>query len=118
MTREKDYYKPCSKCDNDQCIFKGTDDTHNICEDYKPKDDKWIPVSERLPKPQDYYDKKSSDWVLVSIHLGTDYDVVRRAYYCFSDNKWYGYSLLSCDYDDRIVAWMPLPEPYKRGDET
>ena len=36
MTREEaEYYKPCSTCYNDKCVWKGTKDTHLICEDYK-----------------------------------------------------------------------------------
>lgn len=65
----------------------------------------WIPCEERLPEETGYYivitndglknrtsyvyySKKTSDWLLAG----------RRAYW-------------------RVVAWMPLPSPYKEGEE-
>ena len=35
---EERYYKPCSTCVNNECVFMGTKDTHCVCEDYKPKE--------------------------------------------------------------------------------
>ena len=87
---------------------------------------KWIPVSERLPKdlepvsitwvnhePEPYYhDIKDKNFVATGIHYR---------------GQWYWYSTTCADYlgeygsndidkvDDavEIVAWMPLPQPYK-----
>ena len=87
---------------------------------------KWIPVSEGLPEdlepvnitwvnhePEPYYhDIKDKNFVATGIHYR---------------GKWYWYSTTCADYlgeygsneidlvDDaiEIVAWMPLPEPYK-----
>jgi len=86
----------------------------------------WIPVSERLPEdleavnitwvnhePEPYYhDIKDKNFVATGIHYR---------------GQWYWYSTTCADYlgeygsnevdkvDDavEIVAWMPLPEPYK-----
>ena len=121
MTREEEYYKPCSKCDNDQCIFKGTDDIHNICEDYKPKDDKWIPAS----KPP----KEDGKYLVTDRFLGFDHvrilgyakDMYEKDNIDYCDYK--GKSCYYSIYDGRVykkdgvIAWMPLPEPYKKGDE-
>lgn len=58
---------------------------------------RWIPVSERLPeKYGDYLVSTSNGWVV------TDY----YASYGWDDNS----------DKDYVVAWMPLPEPYKGGD--
>ena len=60
----------------------------------------WIPVSERLPDP----DKKQD--VLVTLNyfeLEVEPDVWD------GDLFWY--------YGERVIAWMPFPEPYK-GDVT
>ncbi len=63
--------------------------------------DKWIPVNEKLPE-------KGKD-VLVSTK-----NSVYIAY--FKDNKFW-------DEDDRafskdsILAWLPLPKPYKKSDK-
>lgn len=55
---------------------------------------KWIPVSERLPEEDGCY--------LVTT-TGTNNDIIDIAYY--TDDIWHKAS--------RIIAWQPLPEPYK-----
>ena len=90
----------------------------------------WIPVSERLPEdlepvnitwvnhePEPYYhDIKNKNFVATGIHYR---------------GQWYWYSTTCADYlgeygsndidkvDDavEIVAWMPLPKPYKAESE-
>ena len=61
---------------------------------------KWIPVSERLPD-----DGKE---VLMSLAWGVDIGEYR-------DGEWRSEWINHYD-DDNVIAWMPLPEPYK-GDE-
>lgn len=63
----------------------------------------WIPVSDRLP--QNY---------ILCLFCDIDGDI----YYGHhtSENRWYAEYL-----DDKIknvIAWQPLPEPYKKGGET
>ena len=83
---------------------------------------KWIPVSERLPE--------EGKNVLVTVHfIGADkndegwyvtaepYDYVDVAEMLF-DNDTNSWSSLSDEYKMdkskyKVVAWMPLPEPYK-----
>ena len=57
----------------------------------------WIPVSERLPEPGIY---------LVTCD-DKDYSVkrMRMKGICFYDHNGI--------YDGKVLAWMPLPEPYK-----
>lgn len=69
----------------------------------------WIPVSERLPKHEEL--------ALVSaLSYGENkafVDILKM-----SNGKWYvfepfcGWEEVTCD----IIAWMPLPEPYKESD--
>ena len=75
---------------------------------------KWIPISEGLPKPQKDGDSNFTDWVQVSIRINPYQSIVCSAYYCFSEAKWY-MERMGCG---EIVAWQPLPKPYeeKRGD--
>ena len=58
----------------------------------------WIPAEERLP----------DDFEHVLVTLGNGYDGV--TYDWRSNGDWY-------DWGKSVIAWMPLPEPYKGGDE-
>lgn len=58
----------------------------------------WIPCSERMPKQNGFYLLSSSGTVLI-------------AYY--SDGEWL--SELPLIMTENNTAWMPLPEPYKEG---
>lgn len=65
-------------------------------------DRKWIPCSERLPEEDGRF------LVFLPDRKGT--------FMCadFLSGKWY-----PDDYEctsNHVIAWMPLPEPYKRGD--
>ena len=68
---------------------------------------KWIPCSERLPKIEGY----TSDTVLVCCSNGFQY----MAFWC-NDGQW---RFCECGTAKEpvlwteIIAWMPLPEPYK-----
>ena len=59
-------------------------------------DHKWIPVTERLPK--------SNQIVLV-----TEDGEVKLCTY----ELWYGYGYGFYGSRGKVIAWMPLPEPYK-----
>lgn len=78
-----------------------THETHDI-ED-APTIGGWIPCSERLPKNDGYYLITLSDNSL---------DV---AYYEIGTNlsQWH----CGAFEDGRVIAWMPLPEPYKEQTE-
>ena len=70
-------------------------------------DDNWIPVSERLPK--------KGEVVLITNGKGnvrcgqyrSEYDVRDRTHYWW----WKGKTVES------VLAWQPLPKPYKGGDD-
>jgi hypothetical protein len=91
---------------------------------------RWIPVSERLPKdikpvivtwknndPKSYY-----QYIVGKHFIGTAH---------FKNGKWFWYSSVTedllaeygkCDSEEfdeaiEVIAWMPLPEPYKAESE-
>ena len=70
---------------------------------------KWIPVSERLPKVADCY--------TVTRKIGNDLIVDA----CFFDgiNTWHNDNRINHERNHltNIVAWMPMPEPYKAESE-
>ena len=60
---------------------------------------RWIPVEERLPDPDDCY-------CLVTT---SDGEIDVRGYDYSKGWGWDGF--------ERIIAWMPLPKPYRPEDE-
>ena len=62
--------------------------------------DEWIPVSERLPEED----------IVVLIWCPE-----RRNIYCacLEENQWWILGAYKVPFD--VTAWMPLPEPYKKG---
>ena len=68
----------------------------------------WIPCSERLPK--------RDELVLVT------YKTTDRIHLCRyiddgSENPWWSYIDDCCAWNNVVLAWMPLPKPYKGGDD-
>lgn len=70
----------------------------------------WIPVNERLPEENDgkYYPM---------LNVSTSYGAVKCGFYRVIDKEWYIYSemhgeLIKAE-DKEVIAWQPLPEPYK-----
>ena len=62
---------------------------------------RWIPVSERLPEEDDKE-------YLVTMYSGGVYDV-DTSYFWHLDNGLSEWSMQG------VIAWQPLPEPYKEG---
>lgn len=67
----------------------------------------WIPCSERLPSVSDDYlctiplDADETYTRVLTFHKGRFYE---------DDDEW------GATYHDDVLAWMPLPKPYKGGD--
>ena len=66
----------------------------------------WIPCSERLP------DVGENVLFTTDIYGGYVAEGDRRA-----DGKWWQYRWNSLLQNEDVVAWMPLPTPYKGGDD-
>lgn len=93
----------------------------------------WTPVTEKLP------DKKGEYLVTVEHRFSSsNKDVVSHSvipaqfgqsawcihnsydddddYDEYSNLEWYTTSILGIDISQKVIAWMPMPEPYKKGD--
>ena len=121
--------KECSYCQHvEMCSWRESLEERGC--DFFDYGNKWIPVSERLPKelepvnitwinhnPESYYaDIKDKPFTATGVYF---------------NGQWYWWSTLCTDilaeyshnYDDvidcdiEITAWMPLPEPYKLESE-
>lgn len=62
----------------------------------------WIPCSERLPN--------ESGWYVISV-VGFE-NITDVSYFYSDESKWSDVS-----HTQSVVAWMPLPTPYKGGKE-
>ena len=65
---------------------------------------KWIPISERLPEKN------------VEVLATTEWGAVTIAE-MYSANDWFIHEGTTNAETDEIVAWMPLPKPYKKSEE-
>ena len=73
---------------------------------------RWTPVSERLPKSSGVY--------IVSRWFSDGFEIKLLADACYFDGStWYDDNRINHnrEIDKNIVAWMPLPEPYKAESE-
>lgn len=70
---------------------------------------RWIPVSERLPKAGEYVEGVAKFYLVQN-----KYEDMLVARYTHSEYWEQIYQLKPIE--DEIVAWMPLPEPYKESE--
>lgn len=75
----------------------------------------WIYCSERLPENDDdvlcWYEYR----IMQGTHEGEMNQKFEIGNYSKYFKRWFGE--VSCGQDCKVIAWMPLPEPYKESDE-
>ena len=102
-----------------RAIYKSTEIVHEVAEEYNGG---WIPCSERLPEESGYYLVTYHDWSDGNFLPKYDDTYVRRLHYQISDH-FVGWNYPK-NVDDRaendchkeVIAWQPLPEPFKERD--
>lgn len=62
----------------------------------------WIPCSERLPQ-------KTGEYLVTKISIGWNYEEYTENDVAYWDNH-KGFCKT-----EKVIAWMPIPEPYKEG---
>ena len=74
---------------------------------------RWIPVSERLPEENGQY------LITVKYKPEADYENIYAEHGEWIDGQWDMFCFGHCGEVEGIVAWMPLPQPYKaEGSES
>ena len=69
----------------------------------------WIPCSERLPSESDYY--------LVTLRNAFDDIGICVIWFAYEDDYSEGSEWREITDDDTVLAWMPLPQPWKGADD-
>lgn len=72
---------------------------------------RWIPCSERLPEENGQY------LITVKYKPQADYENIYAEHGEWTDGRWDMFCFGHCGEVEGIVAWMPLPQPYKEESE-
>ena len=102
----KAFEQMLSEIDRDNWLFVGTINPQMVEWAIKAlkgadRPQEWIPCSERLPK--------ENTEVLISLEWGIDIGEYRNG-------DWHSEWINHYD-DDDVLAWMPLPKPWKGADD-
>lgn len=73
------------------------------------KPGEWIPCGERLPEENGQY------LITVKYEHVDDYEDIYSEHGEWVDGKWDMFSFGHCGKVENIIAWMPLPSPYKEA---
>lgn len=75
---------------------------------YSSPAQQWIPCSERLPKARESVILSTKEWTGEGCYWETTKHHV----------IWKGYRWNATYWDDEVIAWMPLPKPYKEEQDV
>ena len=96
----------CAVCSRRKWYLKGYEDGKN-------NNDGWIQVEQRLPeRTLDEKINKAYKKYLVFIDSVDGWNIDIAVYNLWNDNKWRE-THDGCDEIENVIAWRPLPEPYR-----
>ena len=76
-----------------------------------PQEPRWIPTSERLPEEKDY--SRCAENYDGAVYWCTDKGVIGIGWYYEDTKSWAWLDDTFPDHWGKVVAWIPLPKPYK-----
>lgn len=96
-----------------ECFFKKQESCmdHNAILDVPAVGEQWIPCSERLPEK-----KRKTYWVCTDTEYQCECRWTNNRYGIGESDNW-GWSYFDVPQYTEVIAWMPLPEPYKGEQE-
>lgn len=77
-----------------------------------PSAQQWIPCSERLPD-----DERESYWVCTDTGYQCECRWTNNRFGIAEADEW-GWSIFDTPQYSKVIAWMPLPEPYTEEDNA
>lgn len=72
---------------------------------------RWIPVTEMLPE-----EERKHYWICTDTGYQCECRWTNNQFGLGESDKW-GWSIFDVPQYSHVVAWMPLPKPYKEGEE-
>ena len=75
------------------------------------KTGEWIPCSERLPEKE-----RKTYWVCTDVGSQHECRWTNNRFGLWKSTDDWGWSIFDIPQYTSVIAWMPLPEPYKGGD--
>ena len=100
VTPQPTFYPPCNDCNTKMDEIRRA---YDRC--------RWIPCSERMPEISDYYLIQYSRKICLDEMVVAYYSVEEAE--CDKNYTWEFKPFADCK---EVIAWMPLPEPYKKGE--
>lgn len=94
--------------------------TENIIEliNEQPKVGEWIPCSERVPELHRVDMESEGEYYMISDSvIITDGERVSISEYEIDDEDCRGWLAHDFEEIEDVIAWMPIPEPHRQGEE-
>lgn len=80
----------------------------DLIKEHEERERQWIPCSERLPEEDGQY------IITVKYKHEEGYEDIYAEHGEWNNGKWDMFYFGHCGEVEKILAWMPLPEPYKQ----